>query len=91
LRSLKILLKVKYQGLNVEEDHADESMSRLVKPEEIYEGILKKDLLRLARLISWYGARTTDAAKEPFNHRRRCPISSTAVSGTSVSALLGLT
>lgn len=34
---------------------------------------------------------TTEAAKEPFNQRRRCPISSTAVSGTSVSALLGLT
>lgn len=31
------------------------------------------------------------AAKDPFSHRRRCPMSSAADSGTSVSALLGLT
>ena len=31
------------------------------------------------------------AAKEPFSHLRRCPMSSAADSGTSVSALLGLT
>ena len=31
----------------MEEDHADDSMSRLVKHIKIYEGILNKDLLRL--------------------------------------------
>lgn len=40
-------------------------------------------------LIMW--RRTIEAANEPFNQRLRWPISSGADSGTSVSALLGLT
>ena len=45
------------------------------------------DLYMLKKWISAY----TLAAKLPLSQRRRCPMSSAAVSGTSVSALLGLT
>ena len=49
LRSLKKSLKAKYQELNLEEDLAENSMSRLVKHVEMYKGILNKNLFRLAR------------------------------------------
>ena len=49
LRLLKKSLKAKYQGLNVEEDHAEKPMSRLVKHVEMYKGVLNKNLFRLAR------------------------------------------
>jgi len=73
----------------MEEKHANYSMGRLVERAEMDECILRKPLVNQPSPVQrWH---TTEAAKEPFNHRRRWPINSAANSGTSVSALLGFT
>ena len=77
----------------MEEEHPKGVVPRLVQLEEMDSGVLYEGVSHLvsraAKLARKY--RTTEAANEPFSQRRRCPMSSTAVSGTSVSALLGFT
>lgn len=84
--------EITYQCLDVEEEHSDDPMTRTIKLEEVHQGILPKENrlnTRKHEFENWI--LTTEAAKEPFNQRRRWPINSTAASGTSVSAFEGFT
>lgn len=54
----------------MEEEHADDSMTRLVESEEINKSILGLCVRRVGDKAMWQQL-TTEAAKEPFNQRRR--------------------
>lgn len=75
----------------MQEEHTDNAMTGFIKHKEVHKSILINTRNQVLKQVLVRTTLTTEAAKEPFNQRRRCPISSTAVSGTSVSALLGLT
>lgn len=47
----------------MEEEHPDDTMTGLVESEEVDESVLP--------LAQNEGGRTTEAAKDPFNHLRR--------------------
>lgn len=82
-----------YQGLDMEEEHPNRVVSGFVQLEKVHGGILYGKVSHLVSRGPNFAEkrRTTEAANDPFNQRRRCPMSSGALSGTSVSALLGLT
>ena len=75
----------------MQEKHADNAVTGFIKHKEVHKSVLMKTRNQELKTSVRQTTLTTEAAKEPFNQRRRCPMSSTAVSGTSVSALLGLT
>ena len=62
------------------------AMAASIQPEEVDQGVLRGQLGGFNT-----AQRTTDAANDPFSHLRLWLMSSAACSGTSVSALLGLT
>ena len=82
-----------YKGLDVEKEHSNRVVPRLVQLEEVHSGILDEEVSHHVSQTQQFPEkwRTTEAANEPFSQRRRCPMSSAALSGTSVSALLGFT
>lgn len=82
-----------YQGLDMEEEHPDRIVPGFVQLEKMHGGILYEEVSHLVSRAPNFAKKrhTTEAANDPFNQRRRCPMSSGALSGTSVSALLGLT
>lgn len=82
-----------YKGLDMEEEHPDRVVPGLVQLEEVHSGVLYEEVSHLVPQETNFAKKghTTEAANEPFSQRRRCPMSSAALSGTSVSALLGFT
>ena len=82
-----------YKGLDVEEEHPNRVVPGLVQFEEMHSGVLYEGVSHLNSRVPNFAKKchTTEAANEPFSQRRRCPMSSAALSGTSVSALLGFT
>ena len=61
--------RMTHKGLNVKEEHADDTMARLVKSEEVHHSILESQLSDYITGLSI--TLTMDAANEPFSHRRR--------------------
>ena len=64
-----MILKPTHQSLDMEEKHANWAMGRPVKGKEIHKGILRNLSVSQSRPVQQ--GHTTEAAKDPFNHRRR--------------------
>lgn len=60
-----------YNSLDVEEEHANDAMAGPVELEEVDERILSETKSVRVRNLSYTYQPTTEAAKEPFNQRRR--------------------
>lgn len=68
---MRLLAAGTYQCLDVEEEHANDAVTRTIQLEEVDDSILYKSSACFPRRRAEGIALTTDAAKEPFSQRRR--------------------